>query len=72
MALIELINVSKHSGATIALDQVNSQLLKGEVHALIGESGREGTILQRPCLIPMQDYDPQSHTKPHEIKERKC
>ena len=39
MALIELTNVSKHYGATIALDQVNFQLLKGEVHALIGENG---------------------------------
>src|SRR5438552_17368595 len=39
MALIELHNVSKHYGATIALDQVNFQLLKGEVHALIGENG---------------------------------
>src|SRR5690349_5794797 len=39
MALIELTNVSKRYGATVALDQVNFQLRQAEVHALIGENG---------------------------------
>ncbi|HYL99110.1 MAG TPA: sugar ABC transporter ATP-binding protein [Blastocatellia bacterium] len=39
MALIELRNISKHYGATTALDSVDFQLEAGEVHALIGENG---------------------------------
>ena len=36
---VELRSVSKHFGATQALDDVSLSLLSGEVHALVGENG---------------------------------
>src|SRR5882724_680924 len=39
MGSVELTNINKRFGATIALDQVNIQFRAGEVHALIGENG---------------------------------
>ncbi|HZS48487.1 MAG TPA: sugar ABC transporter ATP-binding protein [Blastocatellia bacterium] len=39
MAFVEISNIAKRFGATVALDHVNIQLQKGEVHALIGENG---------------------------------
>src|SRR4030095_610906 len=39
MTVLSLSNVSKRFGTTVALDEVNLRLQKGEVHALIGENG---------------------------------
>jgi ribose transport system ATP-binding protein len=39
MPVLNLRQIRKHFGATVALDGVNLSLEKGEVHALIGENG---------------------------------
>ena len=39
MPILELYEIKKSFGQTIALDGVNLSLRKGEVHALIGENG---------------------------------
>src|SRR3989442_9039279 len=39
MTVLSLSNISKRFGPTVALDDVNLRLQKGEVHALIGENG---------------------------------
>ena len=39
MPILNLREIKKHFGATIALNGVNFSLDKGEVHALIGENG---------------------------------
>jgi ribose transport system ATP-binding protein len=39
MTVLSLSNISKRFGPTVALDAVNLRLVKGEVHALIGENG---------------------------------
>ena len=37
--VLEMKGISKSFGATQALDNINFQLKKGEVHALLGENG---------------------------------
>ncbi len=39
MALLELINVSKHFGGIIALKDINLRVEEGEIHGLIGPNG---------------------------------
>jgi len=39
MPILNLREIRKHFGATVALDGVNFSLEKGEIHALIGENG---------------------------------
>ncbi|HEV8132749.1 MAG TPA: sugar ABC transporter ATP-binding protein [Acidobacteriota bacterium] len=39
MPFLQLTNISKRFGPTVALDSVNLRLEKGEVHAVIGENG---------------------------------
>ena len=39
MALLQLTGVSKRFGALAALDRVSLDVLRGEVHCLLGENG---------------------------------
>jgi tungstate transport system ATP-binding protein len=45
--LIELRNVTKHYGKTVALDKINLNVLKGEILSLLGPNGAGKTTLLR-------------------------
>src|SRR5687768_2521103 len=47
MSFIEMRDIGKSFGATVALDDANVHFEKGEVHALVGENGSGKSTLMR-------------------------
>ena len=42
---IEMLNITKKFGKTVANDNITLQLRKGEIHALLGENGAGKSVL---------------------------
>ena len=54
--VLEMVNVSKQFGATLALDDVSLDLRRGEIHALLGENGAgKSTLIKIMTGIQRQD-----------------
>src|SRR5213078_1383085 len=78
MTVLSLANISKRFGASVALEGVNLQLNRGEVHALIGENGAgKSTLLNvlagliQPDAGAMEvDGSPYSPASPLDARSR--
>jgi len=57
---VELTNVSKRFGATLALDSISLTLQHGEIHALVGENGAGKSTLVK-ILAGVHQPDPGGH-----------
>lgn len=77
-ALLELANVSKRFGGTVALDNVSMSVARGEIHCLVGENGSgkstmikliSGVHAPDPGSIIRIDGKDHSHMTPHQAKE---
>jgi len=54
--ILEVKDVSKRFGATLALDRVNLELRKGEILALLGDNGAGKSTLIK-CLSGVYQHD---------------
>ncbi len=68
--LLELINVSKHFGGVLALQDVSFELRPGEIHGLVGENGAGKSTMMKIIAGVHTEFDGVMKLKNREVRLR--